>query len=155
VVDGVIDTGLHGKPCRDAESAKAEGENRRITKPRGGSRWTRPSRVLLFFAQGIAHAANGVDEFHAAGRLNFRSQLAYEDIERIAFDLPRVAPDSLQQAIPSDHAPGVAHESLQEREFGARQENTRFSAPDRALRGIEYEIGDLQARLGLYFFAPR
>jgi hypothetical protein len=51
--------------------------------------------------------------------------------------------------------PALAHESLQEREFGARQENTRFSAPDGALRGIEYEIGDLQARLGLHFFAPR
>ena len=72
-------------------------------------------------AQGVADAADRVDQPRLAARLGLLAQVADVDVERVRAVAEVVAPDAVEDHRAGQHLPRVAEEELEQRELGAGQ----------------------------------
>src|SRR5213075_3181009 len=93
-------------------------------------------------AQGVADAANRLDQPRLAARLRLAPQVPDVDVERVRAVAEVVAPDALEDHRPCQHLSRVEQEQLQQGELRSRQLDRLAAAADFTRAGIELEVGE-------------
>ena len=84
----------------------------------------------MCLAQGVADAADRLDQPRLVALLGLPAEVADVDVERVGAEAEVVAPDALEDHRPGQHLPRIEQEELQQRELGARQLDRIAAAVD-------------------------
>ena len=98
----------------------------------------------MCLAQGVADAANRLDQPRLVALLGLAPEVADVDVERVRAEAEVVAPDALEDHRPGQHLPRVEQEELQQSELGARQLDRIAAAVHEPCRRVERDVGELE-----------
>src|SRR5256885_17091178 len=72
------------------------------------------------YAEDVARAADRMEEPRLATGFELPSQVGHEDLDRVRDREGVIAPDLVEQLLPRDHEPLVAHQVLEQLELALR-----------------------------------
>src|SRR5213595_1051995 len=96
------------------------------------------------YAEDVACAADRMEEPRLATGFELPSQVGHEDLDRVRDREGVIAPNLVEQLLPRDHEPLVAHQVLEQLELALRQVDSALPARDLVRVGVEHEIAHAQ-----------
>src|SRR5579872_3860943 len=116
----------------------------RLQSPSRARRAEQAVRESSFLPQGIADAADRLDQARLAPCLGLAAQIADVHVERVRAEAEVVAPHALKDDRSRQHLTRVQHEELEQRELRARELDLVVAAMHLARRRVEVEVGEAQ-----------
>src|SRR3954451_16591747 len=98
------------------------------------------------YAEDVARAADRMEESRLATGFELPSQIGDEHLDRVRDRERVVSPDLVEQLLPRDHEPLVAHQVLEQLELALRQLDLAVAAADLVRVGVEREVADPERR---------
>src|SRR5919206_1010560 len=92
------------------------------------------------YAEYVARAADRMEESRLPTSFELPSQVGDEDLDRVRDRERVIAPDLVEQLLPRDHQPLVAHEVLEQLELALGQVDPAVAARDLVGVGVEHEV---------------
>src|SRR6188508_3786562 len=96
------------------------------------------------YAQYVARAADRMEEARLSTGFELPSQVGDEDLDRVGDRERVVAPDLVEQLLPRDHEPLVAHQVLEQLELALGEVDLARIARDLVRVRVQGEIADAQ-----------
>src|SRR3954464_6218188 len=96
------------------------------------------------YAEYVARAADRMEEARLSTGFELPSQVGDEDLDRVRDRERVIAPDLVEQLLPRDHEPFVAHQVLEQLELALRQLDRAVAARHLMGVGIQREVAHAQ-----------
>src|SRR5215213_2967909 len=98
------------------------------------------------YAEDVARAADCMEEPGFATGFELSAEVRDEDLDRVRDGEGVVAPDLVEQPLPGDHEPLVAHQVLEQLELALGEVDRALAARDLVGVGVEHQVADAQRR---------
>src|SRR5205807_6718872 len=91
-------------------------------------------RRSSFLLQDVPNTAHGLQQTAPSALLELLANIADVDVHHVATRAEIKAPDGVEQLLPAEHLPGIAHEVLEQVEFLGGCRDQLIAAPHLARR---------------------